>query len=399
MKVLFLQDHATLGGAAQAASRYAEVLRKLGNEVTQAVGDEKAGGKFLRLNGKPGRGLARLLSYFYPKAMRQEKRTIRVAEQWKALLEKVRPDLVWAHNLHGGEKWGWQPDLLMAALAKVPVIWTLHDMWALGDGPAYFNEADLPEKSRRSFLRRILQTPGAQGRLQLTAPSEWLCGLAQRAVSTNCRRFEYVLDPSVMNPANRDASRDALGLISSDFLLMTVAENLSDPRKGLELLRSTWSRLKKTPGFSRIRLGCIGRNIPDEFKTDPQVLCLGQVTNPEVLSGWLAAADLYVHPASQDNFPLTVQESQACGTPAIVFERGGLAETVEHGRTGWVLKDRSVEGLLAKLVEVIQSPGILASMRVLARDKTMQKQNLQVFSSSWKALLSSFPDGCFVPAL
>ena len=51
----------------------------------------------------------------------------------------------------------------------------------------------------------------------------------------------------------------------------------------------------------------------------------------------LHAADALLFPSLVEGFGLAVVESLACGTPAIVSDRGALPEVVRHGETGYVL--------------------------------------------------------------
>jgi glycosyltransferase involved in cell wall biosynthesis len=54
----------------------------------------------------------------------------------------------------------------------------------------------------------------------------------------------------------------------------------------------------------------------------------------------LGAAAALIHPVEFDEpFGLSVVEAMACGTPAVVFRRGAMAETVRHGVTGFVVDD------------------------------------------------------------
>lgn len=44
-------------------------------------------------------------------------------------------------------------------------------------------------------------------------------------------------------------------------------------------------------------------------------------------------------PSTFENFPLTILEANACGTPAIVSNVGGLMEAVIDGETGYRIKN------------------------------------------------------------
>ncbi len=53
---------------------------------------------------------------------------------------------------------------------------------------------------------------------------------------------------------------------------------------------------------------------------------------------WDACALLF--PAHED-FGIVPVEAQACGTPVVGLDRGGLLETVVHGETGYLIPGRS----------------------------------------------------------
>ena len=46
------------------------------------------------------------------------------------------------------------------------------------------------------------------------------------------------------------------------------------------------------------------------------------------MARWLRAADVYVHPARADTFPLAILEALACGTPVVATRVGGIPEQV-----------------------------------------------------------------------
>lgn len=45
--------------------------------------------------------------------------------------------------------------------------------------------------------------------------------------------------------------------------------------------------------------------------------------------------------AAEEDFGIVPVEAQACGTPVIAFGRGGAAETVVHGKTGWLFHEQT----------------------------------------------------------
>lgn len=60
----------------------------------------------------------------------------------------------------------------------------------------------------------------------------------------------------------------------------------------------------------------------------------------EVLLNYMQRARAFLFAAEED-FGIVPVEAQACGTPVIAFGRGGAAETVVHGKTGWLFYEQS----------------------------------------------------------
>jgi UDP-glucose:tetrahydrobiopterin glucosyltransferase len=59
-----------------------------------------------------------------------------------------------------------------------------------------------------------------------------------------------------------------------------------------------------------------------------------------------------VTPRWVEAFGNVVVEALACGVPAIAYRRGGPAEIVIEGETGWLVEPDSVEGLVEAISQL-----------------------------------------------
>ena len=351
---LILQDHHKQGGAAKAAGRWAQLMRGSGNLVVQAVGDEIGEG-IRRLSGKPERGLWRIFECLRG---RDAFRKVRVQREFSALLERELPETVWFHNIAGGIKWGWGQEMVGQALAQAQVIWTLHDMWALGDGDPYWNESEKAGKYESSAVRGVVSMK-AKHRLVLTAPSKWLTNLASKLTGSKCHFLPNPIDLRIYSPGDRQEARGRLGIKSSGLVVLAGADSLQDKRKGMDLLFEAWSGIPK----EQAALALFGRN----GETKKGEIYLGPIESDAQMADAYRAADLYVHPARQENAPCTIQESLACGTPVLAFPVGGISEMVVPSETGFLAAKLSPESLAEALASALAEPEQLGEMRERCR--------------------------------
>ena len=75
----------------------------------------------------------------------------------------------------------------------------------------------------------------------------------------------------------------------------------------------------------------------------------------EALADLYSAADLFVNPTYEDNFPTVNIEALACGTPVCTYRTGGSPESI-NGDSGFVVEQGDIEGLVSAL-ETIRSLG------------------------------------------
>lgn len=85
------------------------------------------------------------------------------------------------------------------------------------------------------------------------------------------------------------------------------------------------------------------------------------------------AAALVVPSICYENFPITVAEAFAAGTPVIASRLGALAEIVEDGRTGWLVDPGDPAALAAAIDRAIADPQESARRGAAARDVYLRR--------------------------
>jgi alpha-1,6-mannosyltransferase len=76
---------------------------------------------------------------------------------------------------------------------------------------------------------------------------------------------------------------------------------------------------------------------------------LPYVSDPQELAGLYRAADLFVHPGTQETFGLAALESQACGTPVVGIRGSAMDRIILHDQSCW-----AAENSAAALADAIE---------------------------------------------
>lgn len=299
--------------------------------------------------GKKFSALHDLLSSLVSASKAKSLRNKNLNLQFRKFLQQEKFDAINIHNLHSA---GWPISLVSTALQFAPVVWTLHDCWSfLGSFyPTYCPApCDSQELQLKSFWRSIKYSP-PQHPLTAVTPSDWM---NKEASSSHWKGYEVL---TIHNPVpksffellDRQSCKKALGLSLEKPIVLSIAGNLTEERKGgtilLEILESEVK--------DQCQLLLIGEG--NQFN-DPKIKSLGYVQDEITLRIAYHAADVLLHPAQVDNLPNTVAESMSCGTPVLAFNTGGLPEMVIPDKSGWLVEEMNSNAMIKKLKSVAQS--------------------------------------------
>jgi len=225
-----ISDHLFHGGAARAANRWFSLLNSHGWNVQRIAGDSCAQDTLL-LTGKPRRGIWRLGEYL---TSRRNGRKKKVDFKLEEILQEKPCSFIWFHNIAGGEKWGWSEEMVAVASKYAPVLWTLHDMWALGNDDLSYWEVNSGvesgrwkgaeqsgpkvkrcqgEKAGSREKSRVSRVCGEVGiyPVTLTAPSKWLADLTNKLTGHECAFLPNPIDLKTFSPGDRACLPAAMG--------------------------------------------------------------------------------------------------------------------------------------------------------------------------------------------
>ncbi len=249
--------------------------------------------------------------------------------------EAFAPDVVHLHNIHG--YYLHLPTLFDWLCATgVPVVWTLHDCWAMTGHCAFFppqgcnawvggcHACPAPGSypaclgiSRSAANYRLKQRLFTSlPRLVLAPVSSWLDGVVERS-------FLAPLPRTVVgNGIDLDTFRPepALRAPAAGPLLLGVASRW-DSRKGFDHFLQLRQLL---PQQWRIRL--IGLDAGRLRALPAGIEGLPRIASAQELRHHYAEATVFANPSVAEGNNITKMEALACGTPVVTFRSGGAAE-------------------------------------------------------------------------
>src|SRR5690606_2875680 len=142
-------------------------------------------------------------------------------------------------------------------------------------------------------------------------------------------------------PHNKEFSRRVFNISSSRKVILFVSEKVENYRKGFDILREA---LKESDFDDDLQVISIGIPFTNQAQ-DGQVFSLGTIRDDRLLALLFSAADLFILPSREDNFPNVMLESLACGTPVLSFSNGGMREVVRPGFNGILMEEISAKSL------------------------------------------------------
>jgi glycosyltransferase involved in cell wall biosynthesis len=192
--------------------------------------------------------------------------------------------------------------------------------------------------------------------------------------------------------ARRAESRRRRGFGEGDFVLLLIGNDWRN--KGLASILEAMAALRAL----QIRLLVAGSDDAEPFRARAIELgveerCRWEVSSPDVLD-FYAAADVYVSPSREDSFGLPVAEAMACGLPAMTSVYAGVADYIDDGIDGMVLRDpRDAQDLRGKIERLHEEPELRRKLGEAAARKAMEWNWDRHAATTWELLKGAAAKG------
>lgn len=285
----------------------------------------------------------------------------RATREFIKRIETIAPDIVHIHNIHG---YFLNYRILFDFLSRsgIPVVWTVHDCWLYTGHCYYYSYAgcnkwqtgcghcpqkkEFPasyfsDRSHRNWLdKKTAFTSMPLDKLTIVPVSDWIREEMSRSFLKDYH-FQVIhngINTEVFDVYDATAVRQQYSL-GDKYIFLGVA--------------SIWSREKGLADFIKMSelirqdevIVLVGIK-PEYMKLLPKnVVAIARTENIRQLAELYSAADVFINPTWQDNYPTVNLEAIACGTPVVTYRTGGSIEAITD-TTGFIVEQGDVAGLV-----------------------------------------------------
>lgn len=272
-------------------------------------------------------------------------------------IRKIRPDVIHLHNIHG---YYLNIEVLFNFLASTttPVVWTMHDVWPITGHCAFFNNCNrwkthchhcpmkreypasfFADRSYENYeLKKQLFT--SVPNMQIVVVSKWM---------------KSVVEQSFLG-------KYPVSVIYNGLDCTDVPPMQKLPRTVLGAA-SVWYNLKGLDDFAELRhalpddvsIVLAGMSAAQRRRMPAGIECRGRVNSHAELFQLYSQATVFVNPSYSESLSITNLEAQACGTPVVAYDSGGMPETIADA-CGLIVPKGDIQALADAIMRVVNHP-------------------------------------------
>ena len=290
----------------------------------------------------------------------------RATKKFIKQIDELKPDIIHLHNIHG---YYLNYRILFEYLQglSIPVVWTLHDFWAVTGHCGHFIQAncnkwktgcyDCPQskteyptslfsdRSKNNYLeKRELFT--SLKNLSIVTVSQWVKNMIDESFFKDIpsQVIYNGLDLNIFQPT-KSSLKNKLGMPDDKPIVLGVASVWAEHR-GLK----HFVELSKDNTYQIVLIG-IKDNQRESLPSN--IITIPRTSDQKELAEYYSIADVYANPTYLETLSMTNIEAQACGTPVVTFRSGGAPETVAES-TGIVVEQGNESAMHEAILQLIR---------------------------------------------
>lgn len=272
-------------------------------------------------------------------------------------IEAYSPDIIHIHNIHSHDV---NIRMLFSYLSKhkeIKVYYTFHDCWAFTGYCYYFTAIGcekwryqcnrcpqykkfswLVDRSKDLFCEKEKIFKSID--LHIITPSKWLGDLIKQSFLSDCavHVINNGINLEIFKPT-KSIFRQDYGIGVNTKIVLGVSFEWGY-RKGLDIFIELAERFKD----ENIKIVLVGIDDSINVKIPDTIIKIQRTKNQHDLAAIYSAADVFINPTREDNYPTVNMEAIACGTPVITFNTGGSIEVINKN-TGVIVNDNTVDDI------------------------------------------------------
>ncbi len=116
------------------------------------------------------------------------------------------------------------------------------------------------------------------------------------------------------------------------------------------------------------------------------IIAPGYISDPRQIDDYYAEASVYYQPSLIESQGIAVADAMARGLPCVVSNIGGLPESVADGETGYVCPARDVDGMSARISDLLRDSALAQRMGAAGRLRAQATLSFAAQSRQYLAL-------------
>lgn len=409
MRVLLINTSERTGGAAVAAGRLTEALKKHGIKAKLLVRDKQTDRISVVSLGHNRHTMWKFVweRIVIWRANRFKKANLFAVDiantgtDITSLPEFRQADVIHLHWINQGMLSLKNIDKILAS--GKPVVWTMHDMWPCTgichharecanyrqechNCPFICGGRNKRDLAYRTFLKK--QKLYKNRHIRFVTCSRWLEEQAGHSALLRGQSVTCIANPintNLFKPGDKKEARAKCQLPQDMKLMLFGSVKITDKRKGIDYMVEACRLLAERHPELKERLGIVvfgNQSRQTEGLLPFKVYPLDFVDNEHRMVEIYNAADLFVTPSLEENLPNTVMEAMACGIPCVGFNVGGIPEMIDHLHNGYVAQYKSAEDFANGIHRVLTEPGY-ASLSEQASRKAVSHYSENIIAKKY----------------